>query len=209
MRGRRRARPPGPAPGRASCRSAAPRCRRRWSTELPPICAVPSEPKLNGNSRSARAPRPAPRRACSRPRRSSNSCRRRSADAVHAAHRQHDLRAALVGRRAAAVAGVAAVRHHRDPVAIANPRSWRPRRYRAAAAPAAWIRDRGRKSPTKGDIRATLQPAAARRRRRAARRGRGARRRGMNGRNLARRDRGLVKSICTSPSCRSSNPPSQ
>ena len=51
-RGRRAARPRGRAPARGSCRSAAPRCRRRWSTRLPPMVQLPSEPSDIGKSRS-------------------------------------------------------------------------------------------------------------------------------------------------------------
>ncbi len=70
------------------------------------------------------------------------------AHAIQALQGYDDLRAALIRSRAAAVAGVAAVRHHRDFVAIADRAgSLRLRRRCADAAPKAWRPDRGAENP--------------------------------------------------------------
>ena len=85
------------------------------------------------------------------------------ADAVHAAQREHDLVAAGAGRRAAAVAGVAAVRHDADAELVADREHLRrSRRSRRAGRPAASRRGTGRgnrRGTARFDPAPSMQPA--------------------------------------------------
>ena len=84
---------------------------------FPPIWHEPSEPRLSGNNRSA-----AVRSGLYVGKDAARFDRDRVverldlANAAHALERQHDLRAARIRRRSAAIARVAAVRNDSDPV---------------------------------------------------------------------------------------------
>ena len=109
------ARPRVPAPGRASCRSAARSTPPALVDRLPPIWQLPWEPRLRGKKRCARSAasctcaRTQPASAISESLATSTPRMRlsRSSDSTICC-------AALIGRRAAAVAGVAPVRYHAD-----------------------------------------------------------------------------------------------
>ena len=115
QRCRRAAPPRARARARASCRSAAPGCRRHWSRRGRRSSPSPWRRASAGSARPAAAPPRADRRGSPRPRRPRCPPRRRGARiAVHAAAATAAAPRPLAsGRRAADHRGVAALRHER------------------------------------------------------------------------------------------------
>ena len=144
---RRAARPRGPAPARACCRSEARRCRPRWWKGCRRSRSCLRPPAKAGRGGRARRPPAAASRARS-PLRPSSCCWRRStrAHAVHAREVHHDLPARCVGDGAAAQARVAALRDHaprapwRASARRARPRPCSPASRPRAARPWNWPR---------------------------------------------------------------------